>query len=52
MADRVGEGCGRHVECEAVDSECGPWAVDIAEEGCTQHSRRYPGGMVLLRVTR
>ena len=40
------------VESEGVDSEAGPWRVSIAEEGCTQHSRSYPGGMVLIRATR
>lgn len=40
------------MECERVDSERGPWAVEIAEEGCTQHSRSYAGGMVLVRATR
>lgn len=51
--DRGGaRGRGRDVEWEVVDSAAGPWAVSIVEEGCTQHSQSYPGGMGLLRVTR
>ena len=41
---------GREVECEGVDSQEGPLQVDIVEQGCTQHSASYPGGMVLLTI--
>mmetsp|Transcript_81010 Transcript_81010/g.217374 ORF Transcript_81010/g.217374 Transcript_81010/m.217374 type:complete len:373 (+) Transcript_81010:13-1131(+) len=43
---------GSHVECEAVDSEAERWGLRLPEEACAQHSRSYPGGMVLIRAVR
>ena len=37
---------------ESVDSSEGAFAVDIIEEGCTQHSSTYAGGMQLVSAFR
>ena len=42
----------RRVSNEAVDSADGDLRVDIVEEGCTQHSGKYPGGMQLVQAQR
>mmetsp|Transcript_81008 Transcript_81008/g.217366 ORF Transcript_81008/g.217366 Transcript_81008/m.217366 type:complete len:356 (+) Transcript_81008:13-1080(+) len=46
------QACCSHVECEAVDSEAERWGLRLPEEACAQHSRSYPGGMVLIRAVR
>ena len=40
------------VSSEAVDSAEGVLSVDIIEEGCTQHSSKYAGGMQLVLARR
>ncbi len=40
------------VSSESIDSKEGPYAVDIIEEGCSQHSNKYAGGMRLVSAFR
>jgi len=40
------------VSSESLDSKEGPYAVDIIEEGCSQHSNKYAGGMRLVSAFR
>jgi predicted nicotinamide N-methyase len=47
MLERLQEVCS-DVCSQSVDSTKGALAVDIIEEGCTQHSHSYPGGMQLV----
>lgn len=51
MLERLRSLCS-NVSTQALDSTEGSFAVDIIEEGCTQHSNTYPGGIQLVCASR